>query len=213
MHRKKQLTLLLVVLAVVLFLVARKPASGRPEGQLWFYNEITGQLFAASDSSIPPIETTSGPGTGVRAWVFSCGDCANPDERFIGYLEKMHPNTKKIMDEEGPQSVQTVSGRVHWLPQGEEAKWPRFTSLVNTPVQGGSADALKQAMVDLSDKLRHTASIVSTVHDELIVECASDNADEVKALVETVMLDAVQTMFQGVRFEVEAGIYESWAEK
>ena len=100
MHRKKQLTLLLVVLAVVLFLVARKPASGRPEGQLWFYNEITGQLFASSDSSIPPIETTSGPGTGVRAWVFSCGDCANPDERFIGYLEKMHPNTKKIMDEE-----------------------------------------------------------------------------------------------------------------
>ena len=100
MHRKKQLTLLLVVLAVVLFLVARKPASGRPEGQLWFYNEITGQLFAASDLSIPPIKTTSGPGTGVRAWVFSCGDCANPDERFIGYLEKMHPNTKKIMDEE-----------------------------------------------------------------------------------------------------------------
>ncbi len=100
MHRKKQLTLLLVVLAVVLFLVSRKPASGRPEGQLWFYNEITGQLFAASDLSIPPIETLSGPGTGVRAWVFSCGDCSNPNERFIGYLEKMHPNTKKNMDEE-----------------------------------------------------------------------------------------------------------------
>ena len=100
MHRKKQLTLLLVVLVVVLFLVARKPASGRPEGQLWFYNEITGQLFAASDLSIPPIKTTSGPGTGVRAWVFSCGDCANPDERFIGYLEKMQPTTKKFMNEE-----------------------------------------------------------------------------------------------------------------
>jgi DNA polymerase I-like protein with 3'-5' exonuclease and polymerase domains len=54
---------------------------------------------------------------------------------------------------------------------------------------------------------------VSTVHDELIVECASDTADEVKALVETVMLDAVQTMFQGVRFEVESGICDSWAEK
>ena len=109
--------------------------------------------------------------------------------------------------------MRTVSGRVQWLPEGEEAKWPRFTSLLNTPVQGGSADALKQAMVDLSDKLPHTASIVSTVHDELIVECASDNADEVKALVETAMLDAVQTMFPGVRFEVEAGVCESWAEK
>ena len=29
----------------------------------------------------------------------------------------------------------------------------RFTALVNTPVQGGSADALKQAMVDLADKM------------------------------------------------------------
>ena len=40
---------------------------------------------------------------------------------------------------------------------------------MNTPVQGGSADALKQAMVDLADKLPPAASIVSTVHDELIV--------------------------------------------
>ena len=68
-------------------------------------------------------------------------------------------------------------------------------------------------MVDLADKLPPAASIVSTVHDELIVECASDNAEEVKALVETVMLDAVQTMFPGVHFEVESGICDSWAEK
>ena len=117
------------------------------------------------------------------------------------------------MAAEGAQSVRTVSGRVQWLPEGKEAKWPRFTSLVNTPVQGGSADALKQAMVDLADKLPHTASVVSTVHDELIVECASDYAQEVKALVEMVMLDAVQTMFPGVRFEVESGICDSWEEK
>jgi DNA polymerase-1 len=84
---------------------------------------------------------------------------------------------------------------------------------VNTPGQGGAADALKQAMVDLADKLPPAASIVSTVHDELIVECASGTAEEVKALVETAMLDAVQTMFPGVRFEVESGICDSWAEK
>ena len=52
-------------------------------------------------------------------------------------------------------------------------------------------------MVDLADKMPSTASVVSTVHDELIVECASDTAEEIKTLVETVMLDAVQTMFPG----------------
>ena len=117
------------------------------------------------------------------------------------------------MAAEGAQSVRTVLGRIRWLPQGEEAEWPRFAALLNTPVQGGSADALKQAMVDLADKLPSSASIVSTVHDELIVECTSDTAEEIKALVETAMLDAVQTMFPGVRFEVEAGICDSWAEK
>ncbi len=84
---------------------------------------------------------------------------------------------------------------------------------MNTLGQGGAADALKQAMVDLADKLPSYALIVSTVHDELIVECATDTAEEVKALVETAMLDAVQTMFPGVRFEVESGICDSWAEK
>jgi DNA polymerase I-like protein with 3'-5' exonuclease and polymerase domains len=127
-------------------------------------------------------------------------------------LREWHKTARK-MAAESTQSVRTVSGRVQWLPEGKEAKWPRFTSLLNTPVQGGAADALKQAMVDLSDKLPPAASIVSTVHDELIVECASDTAEEVKELVETAMLDAVQTMFPGVRFEVEAGVCESWAEK
>ena len=64
-----------------------------------------------------------------------------------------------------------------------------------------------------SGQAAQAASIVSTVHDELVVECASDAAEEIKALVETAMLDAVQTMFPGVRFEVEAGICDSWAEK
>ena len=99
------------------------------------------------------------------------------------------------------------------MPEGKDTEWIRFVGLLNTPVQGGSADALKQAMVDLADKMPPAASIVSTVHDELIVECASDTAEEVKALVGRAMLDAVQTIFPGVRFEVEAGICDSWAEK
>ena len=88
-----------------------------------------------------------------------------------------------------------------------------IVGLLKTPVQGGYANALKQPMVDLAEKLPSSASIVSTVHDELIVECATDTAEEVKALVETSMLDAVQTMFPGVHFEVESGICDRWAEK
>ena len=127
-------------------------------------------------------------------------------------LRKWHERSREAASK-NLKSVRTVSGRVRWLPEGKDTEWIRFVGLLNTPVQGGSADALKQAMVDLAGKLPSSASIVSTVHDELIVECASDTAEEIKALVETVMLDAVQTMFPGVRFEVESGICDSWAEK
>jgi DNA polymerase I-like protein with 3'-5' exonuclease and polymerase domains len=111
------------------------------------------------------------------------------------------------------KSVRTVSGRVRWLPDGKDVEWVRFVGLLNTPVQGGSADALKQAIVDLADKLPPTASIVSTVHDELIVECEIDTAEEVKMLVEMSMLDAVQNAFPDVCFEVESGVCNSWSEK
>ena len=127
-------------------------------------------------------------------------------------LRKWHERSREAASKD-LKSVRTVSGRVRWLPEGKDTEWIRFVGLLNTSVQGGSADALKQAMVNLADKLPSSASIVSTVHDELIVECASDAAEEIKALVETAMLDAVQTMFPGVRFEVEAGICDSWAEK
>jgi DNA polymerase-1 len=127
-------------------------------------------------------------------------------------LRKWHERSRKAASK-GSKSVRTVSGRVRWLPEGKDTEWVRFVALLNTPVQGGSADALKQAMIDLADMLPSSASIVSTVHDELIVECVSDDDEEIKLLVETVMLDAVQTMFPEVCFEVEAGICESWAEK
>ena len=89
----------------------------------------------------------------------------------------------------------------------------KFWNLDRSSINYGRKVVAARIAVDLADKMPPTASVVSTVHEELIVECASDTAEEIKALVETVMLDAVQTMFPGVRFEVESGICNSWAEK
>jgi len=106
---------------------------------------------------------------------------------------------------EGAQSVRTALGRKRKrLPEGEEAERPRFAALLNTPVQGGSADALKQAMVDLADKLPSSASIVSTVHDELIVEAPLGVAEVVKKIMEDVMIESAVSLYPTVSFEVEA---------
>jgi DNA polymerase I-like protein with 3'-5' exonuclease and polymerase domains len=127
-------------------------------------------------------------------------------------LREWHKNARK-MAAQGVQSVRTVLGRVQRLPKGVEAKWPRFAALVNTPVQGGSADALKQAMVRLSGQLPPGAGIVSTVHDELIVEAPLKNVEAVKNLLEDVMIESAASLYPDVPFEVEAHICEDWSEK
>jgi DNA polymerase I-like protein with 3'-5' exonuclease and polymerase domains len=99
------------------------------------------------------------------------------------------------------------------LPFGSDEGWNRFTCLVNTPVQGGSADALKLAMVDLAKRLPEGAGIVSTVHDELIVEASENKADEVKCLVVSCMAEAMAKLFPGLPVEVEAKVCENWGEK
>jgi DNA polymerase I-like protein with 3'-5' exonuclease and polymerase domains len=127
-------------------------------------------------------------------------------------LREWHKNARK-MAAQGVQSVRTALGRIQRLPKGEAAAQFRFGALVNTPAQGGSADALKQAMVRLSGQLPPGAGIVSTVHDELIVEASLKNAEAVKKLMEDVMIESAVSLYPTVPFEVEAHICEDWSEK
>jgi DNA polymerase-1 len=67
--------------------------------------------------------------------------------------------------------------------------WARFTALVNTPVQGTCGDALKRAMVALAD-----APLVSTVHDELILEVPEKRAETMAARLSEVMREGFAGM-------------------
>ena len=69
------------------------------------------------------------------------------------------------------------------------------------------------AIIDLQAKLPEGAGLVSTVHDELIVEVPLKDAETVKKLVEGVMLESAASLYPAVSFEVEAHICEDWSEK
>jgi DNA polymerase I-like protein with 3'-5' exonuclease and polymerase domains len=65
-------------------------------------------------------------------------------------------------------------------PKSEDTVSSRFSAVLpNMAVQGTCADGLKQAMVQLADKLPDEAHIIGTVHDELIGECPTGMAEEV----------------------------------
>ena len=58
-----------------------------------------------------------------------------------------------------------------------------------------------------------TARLVAQIHDELLIECASDKADAVLSLAESIMTKAGSEIFgDGIEMVAEGGIGTSWGE-
>ena len=114
--------------------------------------------------------------------------------------------------EAGVTEVRTRTGRRRLVPT-TATDWERFTALVNTPVQGGTADGMKQALILIDQRLPQSARIVSTVHDEVVVECHEDAAEQCQEIITTAMVEAMAALFPEVPVEVEANICTTWAEK
>jgi DNA polymerase I-like protein with 3'-5' exonuclease and polymerase domains len=131
--------------------------------------------------------------------------------RTYSRLRQWH-GTSHNQAESGVTEVRTRSGRRRLIPD-TASEWERFTALVNTPVQGGTADGMKHALVLIAERLPDSARIVSTVHDEVVVECLEDSADQCREIITTAMVEAMSALFPEVPVEVEANVCTTWAEK
>ena len=108
--------------------------------------------------------------------------------------------------------VRTRLGRRRCVPH-DASEWQRFTALVNSPVQGACADGMKQAIIILAERLPKGSRILSTVHDEVIVEVPEADAESVSRMVIETMREAMAQLFPEVPIEVEARICGHWGEK
>ena len=72
---------------------------------------------------------------------------------------------------------------------------------------------MKQAIVRLHHELPREARLISTVHDELIIEAPEAMAEQVRVLVQNTMIEAMAALFPQVPIEVEAGVCEHWGQK
>ena len=82
----------------------------------------------------------------------------------------------------------------------------------NSPIQGSSADIIKIAMINVDKKLKESglgARLLLQVHDELLVECPREHADEVLCILRDEMETAV---LLDVPLKVEAKCGENWYE-
>lgn len=72
---------------------------------VYYYDLGSKKLFIDKSDKYPPIAAPSGE-KGVRAYVFSCGSCADEKQRFIGYLEMYTPKAKERLENPQPPAAQ-----------------------------------------------------------------------------------------------------------
>ena len=74
-----------------------------------------------------------------------------------------------------------------------------------------SADIIKRALRLLHDRLKGTeARVVNVVHDEVVVECPAEGAEDVARVVEEAMCAAGEEYVKAVPVKVESAVTDEW---
>ena len=87
----------------------------------------------------------------------------------------------------------TVGGKVRALDPDMA-----YTTSMNTPVQGTAWDIMAEAMIEIDKTLLDLgldAHLVNVVHDEVILDCALSDVDEVSKVVQAAFEDSMQKFF------------------
>jgi DNA polymerase-1 len=113
------------------------------------------------------------------------------------------------------QGVRTARRWIDYLDD-DEAEISKNTRPMNYPVQGGAADVMHRAMRLLFERYCSwpgNVTPVSTVHDEILVECDADAAEQVGALLADLMVEAFRDVLPNgpTRFLAVPGAGPTWA--
>ena len=118
---------------------------------------------------------------------------------------------RKVVSE---RQARTASGRLHRFrfEEGDRAQiGAAQRNGKNFPIQGTSADILKRALHLLHEQLRSTsAKLVNIVHDEIIVECAAPEAEQIADKLEKAMCAAGEEYVKKVPVKVDVKITQEW---
>jgi DNA polymerase-1 len=112
--------------------------------------------------------------------------------------------------------TETVFGRRRYLPDltsdNRQRREMAERMALNAPIQGSAADVIKVAMLGVDRALRAeglASRLLLQVHDELVLEVAEGELEELEALVRREMASAADL---SVPLDVSVGVGASWHE-
>ena len=140
-------------------------------------------------------------------------------KEFIANYFTMHPKVREFMDgcvksaRERGYSL-TMLGRRRNLSDLNASNYMVRSSAermaMNTPLQGSAADIIKLAMLGVEKRLASMKSkMILQIHDELIIDAAADEAEQVKKILSYEMEHAVKL---SVPLIAEATSAKNWGE-
>lgn len=180
-------------------------------------DEITGDMRRAAKT----INFGVIYGMGDTALAKQLGVPREEAARFIEVYFQRYAGVKsyfdRVLDEaRAAGSVGTLLGRRRFLPDlnsaNRAARLQAERIAQNTPIQGTAADILKLAMVALRAPVIEGASMVLTVHDELLFEVPVGKEQEAGARAKEVMEEVGRRLNLLVPLRADVGHGRTWAE-
>ena len=130
-----------------------------------------------------------------------------------------YKGVRRYMDEIPVQAreqgfVRSLYGRIRPLPgindRNGNIRRAAEREAINMPIQGTASDIVKMAMLSVDEAFQREklpAQMLMQVHDELLVECAAEHAEQVAATLKREMENAVEL---DVPLVAETGIGDDW---
>ena len=110
--------------------------------------------------------------------------------------------------------VTTLLGRRRYIPELSSNNYMvrKFgeRAAMNTPIQGTAADIMKIAMIKVYNELKNRklkSKLVLQIHDELIIDTAQEEKEEVKKLLKECMENAYSL---SIPLDVEVSEGKNW---
>ena len=140
---------------------------------------------------------------------------------YIAQYFVTYPKIKEFLDrtvEEAKREgyVSTMFGRRRPVPELRSSNFMQRSFgervAMNAPIQGTAADIIKIAMVRVNERLKAEklkSRLILQIHDELLIEAAIDELDEVKRILSQEMQGAAEL---SVNLEIDMHTGNNWYE-
>lgn len=138
---------------------------------------------------------------------------------FIDQYFELRAPIRKFIDETLHKArtegyVETYYGRRRPTPDLKSSNFmvraAAERAAANMPIQGTEADLMKLAMLRIDEKLGELGDQVLQIHDSILVECPTENADKVSEILKTTMENIAPEL--NIRLKVDVSVGKNWGE-